>query len=60
MALPKVMRRLDPPQRDQVLSALLRLGVTESAATIALIWLLVPGATALARRLGDCRRISTN
>ncbi len=53
VALPNVMRRLEPKQRDDVLAALVRLGVVETEATIALIWLLVPGATALAGRLGD-------
>lgn len=53
VAVPNVMKRLEPPQRDEVLSALVRLGVVETAATVALVWLLVPGATALASRLGD-------
>jgi hypothetical protein len=53
VALPTVMRRLEPNRRDDVLAALVRLGVVETEATIALIWLLVPGAAALARRLGD-------
>ncbi len=53
VALPNVMRRQEPKQRDDVLAALVRLGVVETEATIALIWLLVPGAAALAGRLGD-------
>lgn len=53
VALPKLMRRLEPKQRGDVLAALVRLGVVEAEATTALVWLLVPGAAALAGRLGD-------
>ena len=53
VALPKVMRRSEPEQRDEVLGALIRAGVVEPSATIALVWLLTPGATKLAWRLQD-------
>lgn len=57
VALPRVMRRSEPEQRDTVLGALLRLGVVEqSATTVALVWLLAPGATKLAWRLRDLSR----
>lgn len=51
VALPKVMSRAEPEQRDEVLGALIRAGVVEPSATVALVWLLTPGAAALARRL---------
>lgn len=60
VALPKLMRRLEPAQRDEVLTALVRLGVVETEATVALVWLLVPGASRLARRIGVCRSTSTS
>jgi hypothetical protein len=50
------MRRLEPRQRDEVLTALSRLGVVEHAATVALAWLLMPGATKLAWHLRDLSR----
>ncbi len=53
VALPKVMRRSEPEQRDEVLGALIRAGVVEPSATVALVWLLTPGATKLAWRLRD-------
>ena len=56
LALPRVMRRSEPEQRDTVLGALLRLGVVEQSATVALVWLLAPGATKLAWRLRDLSR----
>jgi len=56
VALPRVMRRSEPEQRDTVLGALLRLGVVEQSATVALVWLLAPGATKLAWRLRDLSR----
>jgi len=51
-----VMRRSEPEQRDTLLGALLRLGVVEQSATVALVWLLAPGATKLAWRLRDLSR----
>jgi len=51
--LPMLMHRLEPSQRDEVLAAVVRLGVVETEATVALVWLLVPGASRLARRIGD-------
>ncbi|HZK35617.1 MAG TPA: hypothetical protein VFC57_01515, partial [Aeromicrobium sp.] len=56
VALPRVMRRSEPEQRDTLLGALLRLGVVEQSATVALVWLLAPGATKLAWRLRDLSR----
>jgi len=56
VALPRVMRRSEPEQRDTILGALLRLGVVEQSATVALVWLLAPGATKLAWRLRDLSR----
>jgi len=53
VALPRVMLRSEPEQRDAVLGALLRVGVVEPLATVALVWLLTPGATKLAWRLQD-------
>src|SRR5665811_2480118 len=56
VALPRVMRRSEPEQRDTLLGALLRLGVVEQSATVALVWLLAPGATTVAWRLRDLSR----
>jgi hypothetical protein len=53
VVLPRAMRQSEPRQRDEVLAALLRLGVVEPSATVALVWLLTPGATKLAWRLRD-------
>lgn len=56
----KLMRCLEPSQRDEVLVAVVRLGVVETEATVALVWLLVPGASRLAptgrRSVGRHRR----
>lgn len=51
--LPKLMRRLEPSQRDDVLAAQVRLSAVETEATVALVWLLVPGASRLAGRISD-------
>lgn len=47
------MRRLRPKRSDAVFTAQVRLGASEHEATVALVWLLVPGATRRARRLAD-------
>ena len=50
-SLPDWLRRAEPPDRDVVLSTLIRLRPDDANATVALVWLLTPGATLLAGRL---------
>lgn len=46
-------RRARPADKDPVMSRLAALARSDHAARLALVWLLIPGATALADRLAD-------
>lgn len=50
-ALPRWMKQATPAERDAVLAALGRVGRGDRRAYVALAWLLVPGASLVARRL---------
>ena len=49
--LPRWMQAAEPTQRDQVLTALLRIAGGERRAYVALAWLLMPGAARVAGRI---------
>lgn len=51
--LPRWMRQAEPIDRNDVVTALLRVGKTDSRAARVLAWLLVPGASLIAGRLRD-------
>lgn len=54
--LPRWMQDAEPTQRDEVLTALRRIALSDRRAYVALAWLLMPGASRIAgriRRLAD-------